>query len=96
MKTTISEHDFVKAFDDFNRSENFSREGRRALYNYLIEMEEDCETELELDVIGICCDFTESSVTEALDNYSLESLDELKENTIVIEIDDESIIYQSY
>ena len=69
MKNTINEYDFVRAFDEMNRSENFSRAGRFALYDYLTEYEEDTGIELELDVIAICCDFTE-----------YESLDEFREN----------------
>ena len=68
MKNTINEYDFVRAFDDYNRSENFSRAGRFALYDYLTEYEEGAGVELELDVIALCCEFTE-----------YESLDELIE-----------------
>ena len=59
MKKTINEFEFVQAFDDYMRSENFSRAGRFALYEYLTDLEEDMGEEIELDVIAICCDFTE-------------------------------------
>ena len=68
MKKTINEFEFVQAFDDYMRSENFSRPARFALYEYLTEYEEDTGEEIELDVIAICCEFTE-----------YESLDELIE-----------------
>ncbi|MDO8521526.1 MAG: hypothetical protein Q7S52_05420 [bacterium] len=54
MKKTVSQNDFVDAFDDYNRADNFSREGRRALYDYLESVEEDTGEQIELDVIAIC------------------------------------------
>ena len=51
---------------------------------------------IELDVIAICCDFTECTIKEVLRDYQLESLEELEQNTTVLKIDDETIIYQNY
>lgn len=59
MKQTVYEQDFVEAFDKMGRSDNFTVAGRRALFNALTEMEESTETEQELDVIGLCCQFSE-------------------------------------
>lgn len=70
MKQTVTEHDFVQAFDDYNRSDNFSREARFALYDYIIQLEEDIGEEIELDVISICCAFSEySSLEEFNEDY---------------------------
>ena len=87
MKKNVTEHDFVKAFDDFGRGNNFSRLGRFALYDYLIDLEEDCGIELELDVIALCCDFTEY---ESLDDcneqtgYAYRDMDEVAADSLVI------------
>ncbi len=54
----------MSAFDEANRRENFSRQGRQALYDYLTEYEEDTGTEIELDVISLCCEFTEYESVE--------------------------------
>ncbi len=35
-------------------------------------------------------------IEAVLKNYSLKSIEELRENTTVIEVDDETIIYQNY
>jgi hypothetical protein len=59
MKKTINEFNFVMAFDEMGMGANFSRAGRYALYEYLTDLEEDCGIEYELDVIGLCCEFTE-------------------------------------
>lgn len=70
MKKDISQCDFVRAFDDYGRSDNFSIEARRALYDYLTDMEEDTGEETTLDVIALCCEFSEyESAWEAMQQY---------------------------
>ena len=97
MKRIISEYEFVKSFDDYNRSENFSVAGRKALFNYFENFEEEMDEEIELDVIAICCEFTEYENFEELQqNYNVENMEELVQNTNVILIDDESFIIQDY
>ena len=59
MKNTINQYEFVRKFDDYNRSDSFSVSGRYALFEYLTQFEEDCGIEIELDVIGLCCDYSE-------------------------------------
>ena len=59
MKITITEQQFHDAFIDKGRGEQFSYDGRRALFNYLEEMEEGTGEEIELDVVALCCEFSE-------------------------------------
>jgi hypothetical protein len=96
MKQEINYEQFSDAFTMAGRNDNFSIAGRRALFDYLEQLEEDLGEDIELDVIALCCDFTESSIEDALANYSLETLEELQDNTQVIEVDDETIIYINY
>ena len=96
MKTSVSREDFVRSFNEMGRESNFSPLGRRKLFDYLEQYEEDCGTEIELDVIAICCDYSEDAIEAVLKNYDLESIEELRDNTQVIEVDDETIIYQNY
>jgi hypothetical protein len=96
MKQTINESAFIRAFRDFGRDENFSVTGLRALFEYLEQYEQDVGEELELDVIALCCDFHEISVDEIERVTGCADLDELRDKTIVIEVDDETIIYQSF
>ena len=58
MKQNINEYQFRRAFET-SRPNNFSYEGLKALFDYLEQYEEETGQELELDVIAICCDFTE-------------------------------------
>lgn len=72
MKQTINEWDFLGAFKDWETyKDNFSDNGLRALYEYLTQYEESTGKELELDVVSICCEFTEySSAIEAVKEYN--------------------------
>ena len=91
--------DFSKFTNRFNslRPNNFSHEGLEVLFDHLEEYEgSDSESGIELDVIAICCDFTECSIKEVLNDCNLESLEELEQNTMVLKVDDNTIIYQNY
>lgn len=88
---TLTNSMFHDAFHDMGRSDNFSYSGLDALYAYLDEQEE-----YELDVIALCCEFTESTITEALTDTGCTDLRELQNTTLVLEVTDETIIYQNY
>jgi len=72
MKTTVSKYDFERAFVDANRKENFSYEGLAVLFDYFESYEEETGQEIELDVIAICCDYTEDTVADIARNYSID------------------------
>lgn len=96
MKTTVSFYDFERAFADADRKENFSYEGLSVLFDYLEDYEEQTGKELELDVVALCCDYSEDTVANIARNYSIdiEGMDEdeildavrdyLSENTTVV------------
>ena len=101
MKQTVDEYDFERAFKDYDRSNNFSRCGLSALYEYLPEYEADTGVELELDVIGLCCDFTEyESLEDFRNSYGTEykTLEDVMNMTHVIAHydHDESFIAQDF
>ena len=58
---TVNEHQFIDAFRTWDTyKNNFSYEGLKALFEYLEEYSEQTHPPtFELDVVGICCDFTE-------------------------------------
>ena len=72
MKTTISKYDFEQAFKQADRKENFSYEGLGLLFDYLEEYEESTGTEIELDVIALCCEYSEDTWEDIADNYSID------------------------
>jgi len=71
MKTTISFYDFRREFEQC-RSDNFSAEGLAVLFAYFEELEESMGEEIELDVIAICCDYSEDTVEGIARNYSID------------------------
>jgi hypothetical protein len=108
MKTTISVYDFRDAFQRV-RPDNFSYEGLTWLYEYFEEYENSSDEEIELDVIAICCDFTESTYEEFQEMYFLEldtdlsvedrnkSIREfLEDETSVIGFYDEKVVFQNF
>lgn len=72
MKTSVNFSDFAQAFHDMNRSDNFSREGLKALFDFLEDMEDQTGEEYDLDVIALCCEFAESSIEEIISDYSID------------------------
>lgn len=71
MKQTVSVYDFRNSFNAV-RPNNFSYEGLGLLFEYLEEYEQDTGEELELDVIAICCDFSEDTWEEIADQYDID------------------------
>jgi hypothetical protein len=100
MKQTINFYDFEQAFKQHGRIDSFSYQGLKALFSYLEELEEDTGEEFELDVIALCCDFTEYEnlveFHQAYDEHDYPGLESIAENTIVIEIDSDSFIIQAF
>lgn len=99
MKTTVSLSDFRNAFTSYDR-DNFSYKGLEALYNWIEELDDSCETETELDVIALCCEFTEyENLEEFQQNYNKDdykTLDDVSNATTVIMINDNSFIIQNF
>jgi type I site-specific restriction endonuclease len=98
MIKTISREDFIRAFKDYNREDNFSLKGLNKLYDYIVELEAECEQETELDVIDLCCSYTEDSIKNTLKNYSdtIESIADLENKTLVVYKDDENILFRNF
>lgn len=69
MKQTVSKSDFIDQFNVMNRPENFSYEARGMLFDYLEEYEESAGEELEMDVIAVCCEYSEDSADSIAANY---------------------------
>ena len=66
MYQEITQSDFTAEFHRANRGSQFSHAALLALYDYLEEINPDTE----LDVVSICCDFSEySNAVEAAENY---------------------------
>lgn len=71
MKTTVNFSEFRDSFQEI-RPDNFSYEGLRHLFSWLEQYEEDTGEEVELDVIAICCDFSEDTFQNIADQYDFD------------------------
>lgn len=71
MKQSINLYQFEQAFKAL-RPDNFSYEGIHALFEYLEQWEADSGEELELDVVALCCDFSEDTTQAIAANYSID------------------------
>ena len=108
MKQNVNFYEFEQAFRAHDRFDNFGYDGLKALFEYLEQYEEDCGEEIELDVIALCCDYSqydsaveaaeemisgwEREEDEADDDFEARALKELQDNTQVIEYDGGVII----
>ena len=76
MKQAVIQYDFEQAFRACGRfggdNDNFSYEALKLLFDWFEEYEQDCGTEVELDPIAICCEFTEATRAEIISNFDCE------------------------
>lgn len=86
MIMTVTKSMFIDEFASMGRENQFSYAGKVALFEYFEAWEQDTGTEIELDVIGICCEFTEyENIKEYNEEYGTEydSYSEIDETTII-------------
>ena len=94
MITTIDFSDFQACFNAI-RPDNFSYAGLKALFDYLEEYEQGMGEKIGLDVIALCCDFCELSHSETEAKYDM-SIEEIRDNTTVIDVDEDTVVIQSF
>jgi hypothetical protein len=76
MYQTINQSDFVSAFKQSERKNQFSYTALCAIFDNITEIEGDGGDEYEFDLIAICCGWTEyDSALEAAQGYGFEALD---------------------
>jgi hypothetical protein len=79
MKTTVYFSEFRDLFQQI-RPDNFSYQGQKILFDYFEEYENSTGEEFDLDVIAICCDFSEDSFENIADQYGIELDAEMDED----------------
>ena len=97
MKDTVTEYQFVDTMAQ--KQHGFSYEGAKALFEYFEQYEQDAGEEMEFDPIAIRCDFDEyESLEDIKKSYqNIETLEDLQNNTTVIEIpNSDRLIIQAY
>ena len=85
MKQTVDFYEFIHSFESI-RPDNFSREGLSILWDYLESYEDESGIELELDVIAICCDFSEDHAENIARAYDIDLSGCIDEDEIFEEV----------
>jgi len=101
MYTRVTKANFRDTFLTSAYSENFSYGGLTALYDYFSELEDELCESIEFDLVGIAGEYSELTIDELRDNYSINKnidvIEYLQERTQVIEIENsDRVIIQDY
>ena len=92
---SLNKYELQNEFRAYNR-DYFSLEG----YAAILEMFEDLGNDSELDVIAICCEFSEEDEEDIRDYYNIpedeEVEDYLSERTWCQELDNGNFLYQQF
>lgn len=91
--TVDSASQFMNAFRDAGRKDQFSYEALQALFEYYNDFED-----YELDVVGICVEWTEyESVADAMEAYEgIRSREEFDQHTTCIDLPDGGLLVMDF
>ena len=99
---------FRDAFVQMDRAEQFSPMALRALFQHLEDYEEMTGSQVELDVIAICCEYVEDTIEDIIKNYAIDvsDIDEddktqfieewLQDRTSIVGLVGASIVYANF
>ena len=103
---TASFYDFQEAFRRMDRQSQFTYSGLRGLFDHLEQLSDAIGEPVELDVIAICCDYSEETFRDVANNYDIDLsecedddeiretvLDYLSDHTVVAWSDDGTVVY---
>ena len=106
---TVDFHTFHNAFMRAGREAQYSYQGLRGLFDHLEQLADDTGVDVDLDVVAICCYYTEETLKGAAKNYGIDIsecedddeiretvLDYLQDNTMVAWSDDNSVVYATF
>jgi len=110
MKQSVNFSQFVDAFHAMKRYDSFGYHGLRIIFDYLKEYEESTGEDIVLDVIAICCDYSMNDYATIAQDYRIDLSDAdgdaeeeerivteyLEENTIVLGVCADGIVYQCF
>jgi hypothetical protein len=111
MTLTINVHraDFHNLFQTYGRKANFSYQGLNILYEYLEDLSDCIGEDINIDIIALCCEYSESNVFNIAEDYNIDIgdlvgeaevielvLSYLDENTMVAGRHGSSIVFQQF
>jgi hypothetical protein len=73
---TLTKSDFVQAFKQSSRKDQFSHEALEAIFEYLEEYSEQADSNnIEFDIVAICCQWVEMTWEEVVQAYDVDLSD---------------------
>jgi hypothetical protein len=72
VQTLHTATQFADAFKQSSRANQFSYEALEEIFEYLEEYSYARGEPIELDIVGICCDFTECHYTDIARDYNVD------------------------
>ena len=75
VMTIDTANELQAEFNRYDRSENFTPEGIRVLFDHLEEISEGSGEDIKLDIIGLCCDYREDTFEDIAANYNIDLTD---------------------
>ena len=72
VMTIDTAYELQTEFNRYDRSENFTPAGIRVLFDYLEEISEGSGEDTKLDIIGLCCEYSEDSFEVIAANYRID------------------------
>lgn len=86
IMTIDTAYELQTEFNRYDREENFTPAGVRVLFDYLEEISEGSGEDIKLDIIGLCCEYSEDTFEGIAANYRIDLTDRYGET---IEDDEE-------
>ena len=75
VMTIDTAYELQTEFNRYDRSENFTPAGIRVLFDYLEETSEDFGEDIKLDIVGLCCEYSEDTFSDIAANYRIDLTD---------------------
>lgn len=69
---TLSKSSFIDEFKQSSRKDQFSYEALEAIFDYLEEYSDNIGEPVEFDIVGICCDWSETHWSDIAREYSID------------------------
>ena len=93
----LSQSHFMDHFRH-SRPDNFSYEALEALFNYYEELSDELGSDIPLDVIAVCLDWSEMTLDEMVDRYAgkYSDFDALSSDTTVLKLSEDSALVMSF
>ena len=102
MYQSVNFGDFLDAFRAQDRQDQFTYGAKRALFDYLEDLEDQTGERIELDVVALCCEYTELTFDEIRRDYSLGDMTDeevtewISDRTAYVGLVDGSLVFAQF